>query len=202
MASDQEPTYPTREEVWNDRSAARTFPTPLVEGARTAVSFFCAAFFGRNDVVFLDHLGIPDVVLVDLNHEHLDVMAKIYPGITETHAEDAYAVAKRMASQPRRFDVVTCDPFTNESWRVFADHFDTFSVLARRSWVTGVMVGDLEQVGIPATLGGVQSWLDAHGRRGWEATWLEVRNSATGLSWLGLQRRRTGLGRILARLGI
>ena len=189
MSSDSEPSWPTRDEVWANRSAASAFPIPLVAGSQSAISFFAAAFLGRNDVVFLDRLGVPDVVLVDFNREHLAVMANMYPCVTETYAEDAYAVARRMGQERRAFDLVLCDPFTYDGWRVLDDHFDTFAALARKSWVTGVTVGELEHSGVTATLDGVQSWLDAHGRRLWDAAWLEVRNDETLITWLGLRRR-------------
>ncbi len=189
MSGGNEPSWPTRDDLWENRSAASAFPSPLVAGSQSAISFFAAAFLGRNDVVFLDRLGVPDVVLVDLDDEHLAVMAHIYPHVTETYAADAYAVARRMGQEGRAFDLVLCDPFTHDGWRVLDGNFDTFAALARKSWVTGVTVGDLECGGVTVTLDGVQSCLDAHGRRDWEAAWLEVRNDETLITWLGLRRR-------------
>jgi len=75
MTDDLEAVYPTREDVWNARSARTAFPIPLVEGARTAASFFSAAFYGRNDVVYLDEVGVPHIMLVDIKAEQLAAMA-------------------------------------------------------------------------------------------------------------------------------
>jgi hypothetical protein len=74
-------------------------------------------------------------------------------------------------------------------WSVLADHFDTFEVLARRSWTTGITADDLETAGVASTVQGVQSWLDAGGHDAWEVVWLQERNSSTHLLWLGLRRR-------------
>lgn len=179
----------TLKDVWNDRSASTAFPLVLAEKALTAASFFSAAFYGRNDVIYLDQLGIPNIILIDTDQERLAIMARIYPTVTETYAEDAYQVASRMSRQGRTFDVVVCDPFTNQARPVLVDHFDVFAALAGQSWITGIGLSSLAEAGIESTVPGVQAWLDDHGRDGWEACWLEVRNDATGLAWLGLRRR-------------
>jgi len=184
-----EPPHPSREEVWQSRSAHAAFPIPLAEGARTAISFFSAQFFGRNDVVFLDHLGVAEMVLVDIDAAKLRAMARMYPAVVQTFPEDAFVVARRLGRRQRRFDVVICDPNTNDGWTVLGENFDTFSVLAGRAWITGVTAGDLERAGVAPTLDGVQTWLDANGRGEWEVAWLRERNRSTHLLWLGLRRR-------------
>jgi hypothetical protein len=180
---------PTRDDVWRVRSAENEFPSQLVAGARSAVAFFAAHFFGRNDVVFLDHLGVSEIVLVDKNSDNMDHMAKIYPSVVETIAEDAYAVANRMRAAGRTFDVVTCDPFTNDGWPIVTDHFETFGALARRTWITGVTVDEFTKAGVTPTVDGVQAWLNSDGHEEWEAAWLADRNPSTHLMWLGLRRR-------------
>ncbi len=189
MTTERTAALPTRDEIWNGRSARNAFPVALVADAGTAASFFSAAFYGRNDVTYLDHLKIPDIVLVDIDQDKLATMAKIYPTVTETFAEDAFEVAARLRDRGRVFDVVLCDPYDGLSWPVLGPHFDRFAALARRLWITGVSLATLEAHGIVATRDGVQTWLDGHGRAAWEAVWLEVRNLNTGVAWLGLRRR-------------
>jgi hypothetical protein len=189
LAAREKPAHPTREQVWNDRSAPSAFPTSLVEGASSAISFFSAAFFGRNDVVFLDRLGVVEIALVDHNEENLAAMAEMYPTVTETYPADAFATATRLRDSGRSFDVVICDPFTNDGWPMLGEHFETFAALAKRSWITGLTFGELEQHGVVPTIAGIQAWLDQRNYKEWEAVWLEVRNDTTLITWLGLQRR-------------
>lgn len=182
-------TFPTRDQVWEKRSAPKAFPSPLVEGARSAVSFFSAAFFGRNDVVYLDQAAVPEITLVDIDGPKVAAMARIYPTVREVYGEDAYAVADRMHRGGQTVDVVVCDPNTDQGWFVLAENFDRFTRLARQSWVTGVTAAELERAGVAPSVEGVQAWLDANGHGGWEAVWLRERNSTTRLLWLGLRRR-------------
>ena len=182
-------TFPSRDEVWANRSAERAFPSELLQGAGSAISFFSAAFFGRNDVTYLDRLGIPDITLVDVDGPKVAAMAQIYSTVTQVHAEDAFAVAQRLRQDGARYDVVVCDPFTDMGFPIIADHFEDFSALARRVLVTGIRTADLEQAGVEPTIAGVQDWFTARGHGEWEVAWLRMRNSSTGLQWLALRRR-------------
>lgn len=189
VTSRQDDGAPTIEDVWRDRSAPTAFPHFLCTGARTAACFFSAAFYGRNDVIYLHQLGVPELVLVDRDRAKLAVMAKIYPTVTETLVDDAYEVAGRLRRQSRAFDIVVCDPFSNQTLSVFRDYFEVFAALARKCWITGVSPDEFDQAGIEPTEHGVQTWLDRSGHRDWYVAWLAVRNQSTGLAWLGLCRR-------------
>jgi hypothetical protein len=199
--TDGQPVVPTRDEIWQMRSAPNAFPSELVTGARTAASFFSAAYYGRNDVIYLDAAGVRDITLVDLAAEKLAAMRNLYPAVTEIYADDAFSVARQLRDAGRSYDVVICDPFTGDMcWPVFADHFETFATLARRSWITGLATDDLTRAGVPATRAGVQTWLDANGHDAFEAAWFKLRNKANGASWVGLRRRPTLLRRLASRL--
>lgn len=189
MTEAQEATHPTREEVWRNRSAHSAFPVAQLSGCRTAASFFSAAFYGRNDVTYLDHVGVRDIVLVDLMADHLASMAVMYPGVTQTYCEDAFAVARRLLEEGRQFDVVVTDPFTGLTWDVLTEHFETFAGLTKRLWVIGVTTEDLDRLGVEPNVGAIQVWLDKNQTAGkFEASWFKVRNRDNGASWLGIRR--------------
>src|SRR5689334_16980156 len=77
MSDGGESARPTLDDLWRHRSAEAAFPAALVQDAQTVGSFFSASFYGRNDVIFLNHLKVPDILLVDTDRLKLAAMAKI-----------------------------------------------------------------------------------------------------------------------------
>lgn len=94
------------------QTAQKAFPTRILNGCRSAASFFVAQFYGKNDVIHIYNAGIAQVTLVDLDVEKLGVMRDIYPDDWEVLCEDAFAAARRFREGQRTFDVVTCDAYS------------------------------------------------------------------------------------------
>lgn len=140
-----------RPHLWKDSQVPNAFPRDLLAGAKTAASFFSAAFFGRNDVIYLDDIGVPDIIICDLNAEHLDHMRTIYPSVSAAYAEDCFEVATRLGAEGRTFDVVISDPYTPTIWPVLTGHHEKFAAIPGRTWITGLIGDDLVREGIPIT---------------------------------------------------
>jgi hypothetical protein len=179
------------ETVRNDRSVG-TFPPDLIaliSEYTTAICFFCAAFYGRNDVIFLHDGGIRSISLVDVEKEKLEVMTSIYPTVTESFCEDAFEVAKRLRASGRRFDVVVTDPFTNLCSRTLVESFDDFEALTEKIWLCAVNGIELEELGLEKTPEALQAWLTSQGRTRLRVERLHLRNSGLsgGFYWLVLR---------------
>lgn len=113
-------------------SAQKSFPTRLLNDCHSAASFFCAHFYGKNDTVHLWAMGVPDVVMVDINVAKLEAMRKMYPPEWEVVAGDAFAAARAFQAAGRTFDVVVCDTNTGMGPRVAFDEFNVFHSLCRK----------------------------------------------------------------------
>jgi hypothetical protein len=115
-------------------SAQRAFPLRLLHGCQSVLSFFCAQFYGKNDIIHVYNAGVPEVTLVDLDEAKLAVMKSLYPAGWNTRVGDAFSVAEELRSAGRRFDVVICDPYTQMAKTVAWDHLALFRALARKYW--------------------------------------------------------------------
>lgn len=113
-------------------SAQKAFPTRLLHGCNSAASFFCAQFYGKNDVVHLYEMGVPRVTLVDLDAGKLGVMRDLYPADWELIVGDAFDAARQFTSAGRKFDLVVCDPYSTLAGTVAFDHFGLFHSIASK----------------------------------------------------------------------
>lgn len=113
-------------------SAQKAFPTRLLHGCHSAASFFCAQFYGKNDVIHLYEMGVPQVTLVDLDTAKLAVMRNLYPQDWTILQADAFETAQRMLKESRKFDAVICDPYSSLGSRVAFDEFRVFQALASK----------------------------------------------------------------------
>jgi hypothetical protein len=96
----------------NDVRAARSpFPADLLPECESALMLFCAAFYGRNDCIWVEEAGILEVTCVDLDGEKLETMARIYPPSWHFVRGDAFAVETVLR------DLVSVDVFSNQSDR-------------------------------------------------------------------------------------
>lgn len=108
------------------RTAQLAFPTHLFHGVRSAVSFFCAQFHGKNDVVHLYHMGLDDVTLVDIDSAKLAHMAAIYPPTWRAVEQDAFAFAHEQRAANQSWDLVVCDPYSSLAPEVVTTHVAGF----------------------------------------------------------------------------
>lgn len=179
------------EDIWRRRSAADAFPSTLLTSITDAACFFCAAFYGANDVIYLHRAGVRDLVLVDTDAHKLAAMAALYPGVQKTFADNAFVVAERMRSEGTQFDLVVTDPFTSLTARTIGPEFSSFASITRKMWVAGICGKDLAALDVRPETDSIQRWLDSSGRDAFAATWLGVRNPthADGVYWLALRRR-------------
>ncbi len=125
----------------------KLFPVDLLQGGRSAVSFFSAAFYGRNDVIHLHRAGIREIALNDVDAAKLGYMQSIYPACNELLVGDAVATAQQLAIERRVFDIVVCDPFTSLTGRMITDLFGVFRSLAVRWYIFGLTGDDIAAIG-------------------------------------------------------
>lgn len=121
---------PTLRDVVNN--AQKAFPTRLLHGCERVASFFCAQFFGKNDMVHVYLAGVPSVTVVDLDRERCSVMEDIYPKDWKFVIADAFEQASKFFGEGTKFDMVTCDPFSSMASTVAWEKFDLFAGIARK----------------------------------------------------------------------
>lgn len=131
------------------------FPVDLLQGARSAISFYSAAFYGHNDVIHLHRAGVKAIALNDVDEEKLAYMRSIYPACDELLIGDAVATAQLLAAEKRVFDIVVCDPFTNTTGLMVTDLFGVFRSLAARWYIFGITGDDIAMIGGEPTLPGL-----------------------------------------------
>lgn len=107
------------------------YPTDKLVGLETALILFSAAFGGMNDCAWIADAGLR-ATCVDLDGERLDEMREQYPDGWEFVRLDAY----EFAAVDAQWDVVSCDPFTNEFDRC-ADNVEAWCRLARHVVILG-----------------------------------------------------------------
>jgi hypothetical protein len=150
MAADADPAdrtpLPTLQEIAVNAPPA-LFPVDLLHGAHSAISFYSAAFYGRNDVIHLHRAGIREIALNDLDGEKLAYMRSLYPACNELFVDDAVATALRLAVEKRVFDIVVCDPFTSLTALMATGLFDVFRRLAARWYIFGLTGDDIATIG-------------------------------------------------------
>lgn len=140
------------------RAAANpeTFPVDLVRGSADGIAFYAAGFLGRNDVIHL--ASIPFVVLVDTDETKLMEMHAVYPERWAYHAGNARDFAQKLADDGESFDVVTVDPWSNDTTMVLND-LPLWLSLAKRALVIATCFPWFESKGLGASLEDVNRWI-------------------------------------------
>ncbi len=113
----------------------KKFPRYIFENATTGICFFCAAFYGRNDVIDLYVNNIKDLVLVDVDKDRIDIMKTIYPKNWTFICESAFDYSVKLNNEGKKFDLVFCDPWTNHVKNVYFSDFMPFYNLANNYFV-------------------------------------------------------------------
>jgi len=151
-------SLPTVEQV--EHSAQRAFPYKLFHRVESACCFFTAQFYGKNDVVHLNRVGVKNVTLVDLDKKKLEHMEEIYPETWETVVADAFEFASAALAAGKQYELVVCDPYSGMASEVSFEKGKLFFDLASRffcSLYTKPMfeddLGDLQLADDPIQLG-------------------------------------------------
>ena len=111
------------------------YPVESLQGLRTALVGFCAAFLGRQDCVWIEEAGIT-ATGVDLDAERLFEMAALYPDDWTFVCDDVFEYARRRYAEGRTYDLVSLDPPTN-LFELCDFKIDLWCALARRVIVLG-----------------------------------------------------------------
>lgn len=108
------------------------YPVDVLDRCSTALLLFSAAFYGRQDGVFVADAGV-DATCVDVWSERLHDMAAVYPPSWEFIVDDAFGFAE---ATERRWDLVSVDCPTDQFERCSA-LVPLWCRLARRAVVLG-----------------------------------------------------------------
>ncbi len=133
-----------------ERTGQRAFPIRLMHECDSVASFFCAQFYGRNDVIHVYRSGVPNVTLVDLDETKLDHMRELYPDNWEIIVEDAFSAAERFAKEKRKFDAVICDPYSNLAPTVALERLDLFLEITNKYFLFFCTTDILKTIGSDA----------------------------------------------------
>ena len=159
------------------------FPV-IPDYVHSAACFFCAAFYGKNDVAHVRDRGIKDVLLVDNNADKMKTMSGKYPGRWQYMVGDVYEVVKGLPDA--RYDLVICDQWTSQMVDVLGTHFVEFYRVAGSVMILGLtqewytrMSGDSSMV----TAGAVQDLLESMHGRSFGSLFLVYRSALCGGCW-------------------
>jgi len=127
------------------------FPESELDECQSAVFFFCAAFGGRNDVIYAHKREMKDVVLNDIVEDKLNEMKNTYSSQWEYIHGDAFEEAIRFSDEGRKFDLVSCDPFTGLESKVMRNHFLNFYNIANKYMFCMITKNHWHSLGIDIT---------------------------------------------------
>lgn len=113
------------------------YPVEHLVGCRTALILFAAGFLGINDACWIADAGLR-ATCVDLDGERLSEMQPMFPKDWTFVRGDAYRNAgfSPMLKVESQWDVVSCDPFTNQ-FEKCADNVDEWCRFARHVVILG-----------------------------------------------------------------
>lgn len=113
------------------------YPTRVLEGRETALIVFAAAFAGMNDAAWIAETPV-QATCVDNDREKLEAMRDLYPDGWRFVLADAYDFA--VDPKNVKWDVVSCDPFTNQ-FNDCAEFIGAWCRLAEHAVVIGTGIG-------------------------------------------------------------
>lgn len=120
--------YPSLEHV---AMAARAYPTEILEGRRTGLVLFAAAFLGHNDAIHFADAGL-ETTCVDVDGERLEEMRALYRDESWRWIErDAWDFAREAAEDGELYDVVSADTFTGAAMERSLSDLETWTTIAR-----------------------------------------------------------------------
>lgn len=119
---------------------ARPYPAHLLDGCRTGLILFAAAFNGWNDAIHYAEAGLR-TTCVDIDREAVDRMRGIYPDEWRFTVDDAWEFAEDARTLDDKWDAVSCDTFTGQAMRRSLDSLELWCSIARRlvtvTWTDG-----------------------------------------------------------------
>lgn len=157
-------SYPTLEHVAME---ARPYPAHLLDGCRTGLVLFAAAFLGHNDAIHMAEAGLT-CMCVDVDADRVAEMRELYPASWSFLVADAWEWAATARDEDLLWDVVSADTFTGSAMERSLRSLDLWCSLARKVVTATITPGAMYQVP-----GG---WKAMHYQR------------ATGVYWLVLER--------------
>ncbi len=174
-------------------SSERSFPCDILPECQSGIAFFCAAFYGRNDVIHLFNHGVQDLWLNDMDEEKLAVMGEVFGVEAQLLPGDSFTIAKNLREKGGSFDLVLCDPFTNLMKRTLVDEYENFAGIACKWFVTGASGAMFAELGIEPTAPALTDWLRRQGHDDALVDRLVMRNSdyQNGVYWVVLKRPET-----------
>lgn len=127
-----------------EEGGERYYPVDRLEGLRTALMGFCAAFLGKQDCVWVADAGIA-ATGVDLDASRVGDMVDLYPKTWDFHVADVFDFAARRYAEGVRYDLVSLDPPTSMFGEV-AEAVDLWCGIANELVVLGSSPGLLGRV--------------------------------------------------------
>lgn len=135
-------SYPTLEHVAME---ARPYPVHLLEGHRTGLLLYAAAFMGHNDAVHYAMSGL-ECTAVDNDEGRLARMRPLYDASWSFVHADAVAFAEAASAADVFWDCVSVDPFTGDAMEVALGRLDLWCSVARHLVTVGCRRGDTWRV--------------------------------------------------------
>jgi hypothetical protein len=89
---------------------AGPFPHRYLLGMTSALCVFTTRQLGKHDVIHVHNAGIPDATLVDIDHEYMQKIKKIYSPRWSYVLSDYKEFLDENLSRHKRYDVVIADP--------------------------------------------------------------------------------------------
>jgi hypothetical protein len=176
-------------------SSVTTFPVEVLDDCHSVACFFCAGFYGVYEVIHFDKVA-KSMTLVDKDEEKVRHMGTVYRTRPKVIVGDAFATAATMHAEGQRFDVVSCDPWSNMMPLPVSKHFLTFARLAKRYLVAGVTADNLtKDLGLPeASPASLEHYLSQFGD-GIAVEKLVLRNAGlqNGVFWAPINLTRATL---------
>jgi hypothetical protein len=151
------------------RRDASVFPQELLAGCHSALMLFCAAFYGRNDCVWVEEAGITDVLAIDVDARKLDAMREIYPASWIFACTDAFSAAHVLKAGYA--DLVCVDAFGGDDAERALSMLDDWCRLARKAVVL-TTIGKAEH----------------EAPNGWTSRFVHRSDHLGGCYWLVLER--------------
>lgn len=119
------------------------YPVHLLEGCRTGLCLFAAAFLGLNDAAHFEEAGV-QTTCVDTDAERLGQMSFYYPRDWKFIPYDAWEFARgarELTGPPAQWDAVSVDPFTGDTMDAVLWSLDLWTSLARKFVTVGMPAG-------------------------------------------------------------
>lgn len=92
----------------------------------SAADFFCARFLGVQTSAYIAGAGMKDVTLIDNDPIKMEDMKRIYPDEWTFIVDDAFKIVREFNDKNIKFDLVSCDPWSNTVDDVLTKDFTLF----------------------------------------------------------------------------